>query len=269
MSHAIRRYLLIGIPGALIALTVVFPLYWGVRTSLTDSSDTSLLPRSVDLANYRYLFENGDFGRSIVNSLFVCVGTELLTLPLALLGGYALARFDFAGKRYGSVLLLLPLLPAVAVLVPMIIYMRDLGLYNTLYAVILASTVFGLPFTIWMVRGFMLAVPKAVEEAARIDGSGPFRILVQIVVPLIAPGIVAVAIFVFITAWNTYLFAFAFTTRPELQVVPVALLGYITQWGTNYGGMDAAATIAMLPPLVLFLAVQRWFIQGLLAGAER
>jgi multiple sugar transport system permease protein len=110
---------------------------------------------------------------------------------------------------------------------------------------------------------------RAVEEAARIAGSGSLRILVQIIMPLIAPGIVAVAIFVFITTWNTYIFAVAFTTPPELQVVPVTLLGYVRQWCTNYGGMDAPGTIAMLPPLVVFLAVQRWFIQGFLAGAER
>jgi multiple sugar transport system permease protein len=108
---------------------------------------------------------------------------------------------------------------------------------------------------------------RAVEEAARINGSGSVRVLVQVIMPLIEPGIVAIAIFVFMTTWNTYIVAVAFTTQPELQVVPVVLLGYDTQWGTTYGGMDVT-TIAILPPLVLFLAVQTFF-QGLLAGAER
>jgi N,N'-diacetylchitobiose transport system permease protein len=252
-----------------IAVMIIFPVYWGVRTALVDNYNRQLIPTELTLDNYRFLFQGGRFVDNIYNSLFVSLGSVAATLPLALLGGYALARFEFPGKRYSIVLLVLPLLPAIAVLVALIMYVRSLGLYNTLYAVILANTVFSLPFAVWMVRGFMLSIPREIEEAALIDGCAPLAALFRIAMPLAAPGLIAVGIFVLISAWNNYLFSFAFTTKTPLQIVPAALLGYITAWGTNYGGMNAAATVAMMPPLIFFLAFQKWFVQGMLAGSTK
>jgi N,N'-diacetylchitobiose transport system permease protein len=248
---------------------VLFPVYWGVRTSVTSTDNGAFLPAHPTLANYRYIFSNGDFANSIINSLIVAIGTVLLTVPIGTLAGYALARLQFAGKRLGILMLILPLLPAVAVLVPLIIYMRAVGLYDTLYAVIIGATVFSLPFVIWMIRGFILAIPMDIEESAYLDGCGRLSSLRHIVLPLISPGIVTAIVFVFINAWNNYILAVAFTTSEPLKVVPVAILGYISAWGTNYSGMDAAASLAMIPPLLFFLAVQRWFVQGLLAGSNR
>lgn len=248
---------------------VLVPLYWGVRTSLSAGPNASVLPSHPTLANYRYIFASGDFANTIINSLIVAVGAVVLALPFAVPAAYALARLDFRGKRLGSLLLVLPLLPAVAVLVPLIVYARAAGLYNTLYPVILGAAVFSLPFAIWMLRGFVLAVPQAIEDAALVDGCGRLAALRRVVLPLIAPGLVTAAVFVFVTAWNNYLLAVAFTTSQQLEVVPVAIVGYISAWGTNYPGMDAAATLAMLPPLLLFLAVQRWFVAGMLAGSDR
>jgi len=252
-----------------ILVMIIFPLYWGIRTSLVDNYNLRFFPTELTLENYRFLFQGGRFVNNIKNSVIISLGSLLVTLPLALLGGYALARFDFPGKRYSIILLVLPLLPAIAVLVPLILYMRRLGIYNTLYSVILATIVFSLPFCLWMVRGFMLSIPREIEEAALIDGCGPLAALFRIAMPLAAPGLIAVSIFVLISAWNNYLFSFAFTTKAPLQVVPAALLAFITAWGTNYGGMNAAATIAMLPPLIFFLLFQKWFIQGMLAGSVK
>jgi len=252
-----------------VIVMIVFPVYWGMRTSLVDGYNLALFPTDLTLDNYRYLFENGKFLINIKNSLIVSIGALVFTLPLALLAGYALARFNFPGKRYSILLLILPLLPAIAVLVPLIIYMRGLGIYNTLYSVILATTVFILPYTTWVIRGYMLSIPMEIEEAAQLDGCGPMRVLFRIVVPLAMPGLIASGIFILISAWNNYLFSFAFTTKAELQVIPAALLGFITAWGTNYGGLNAGATIAMLPPLIFFLIFQKWFVQGMLAGASK
>ncbi|MFQ5855636.1 MAG: carbohydrate ABC transporter permease [Anaerolineae bacterium] len=263
------RSILILISILFIVVVIVFPIYWGVRTSFVDNRNLQFFPTELTLEHYRFLFKTGRFMNNIKNSLIVSVGSLAFTLPLSILAGYALARFNFPGKRYSVVLLVLPLLPAIAVLVPLILYMRALGLHNTLYAVILATSVFSLPFSTWMVRGFMLAIPVEIEEAAQIDGCGPMSVLFRIVVPLAAPGLIATGIFVLIYAWNNYLFSFAFTTKTTLQVVPAALLGFITAWGVNYGGMNAGATIAMLPPLIFFLAFQKWFIQGMLAGSTK
>lgn len=256
---------LIGI--TLVVILIIFPLYWSIRTSLVPNRFREFFPTGITLDNYVFLFVNGKFLGNILNSVIVSLGSLILTLPMSLLAGYALARFNFPGKRLSIVLFLFPLLPAIAVLIPLILFMRTLGLYNTLFSVILANTVFTLPFAVWMIRGFMLSMPAEIEEAAMIDGATPLQILLQVVIPLSAPGLISVGIFVLISSWNNYLFSFAFTTKPDLQIVPAAILGYISAWGVNYGGMNAAAVVATLPPLIFFLIFQKWFVQGILAGS--
>jgi ABC-type glycerol-3-phosphate transport system permease component len=251
-----------------VVIMIIFPLYWGVRTSLVPKANLDFIPTILTTEHYVDLFKSG-FINNIKNSIIVSLGTILFTLPVALLAGYSLARFEFPGKRFSVVLLVLPLLPAIAVLVPLIFYMRVLGIYNTLFSVILAGTVFALPYCTWMIRGFLLSIPREIEEAALMDGCGPFMALFRIAIPLAAPGLIAVAIFTLISAWNNYLFSFAFTTKTVLQVVPAALLGFISAWGENYGGMNAAAVVAMMPVLLFFLVFQKWFIQGMLAGSSK
>jgi N,N'-diacetylchitobiose transport system permease protein len=253
----------------LIGIVVFFPIAWGVKTSLTAPLGLGGGSGLIHLQNYRYILSQPLFLLYVKNSVIVSLGAVLAAIPMAILGGYALARFDFPGKRLSVLLLVLPLLPAIAVLVPLIVYMRRVGLYNTLLAVILANVVFNTPFAVWMVRGFILSIPIEIEEAATIDGCSRLEALWQIDLPLAAPGMIAVGIFIFINSWNNYLYAFAFTTSPELAVLPQALLRFLGAWGTNYGGLTAAATLALLPPAVLFLLSQRWFIMGMLAGTGK
>src|SRR5688572_7503160 len=211
------RFIVTWIGIVFVVVMIIFPVYWGVRTSMVEGYNLAFFPTDLTLDNYQFLFKNGKFFNNIKNSLIVSIGALVFTLPLALLAGYALARFDFPGKRYSIVLLILPLLPAIAVLVPLIIYMRGLGIYNTLYSVILATTVFILPYTTWVIRGYMLSIPLEIEEAAQLAGCGPMRVLFRIVVPLAMPGLIASGIFILISAWNNYLFSFAFPTKADLQ----------------------------------------------------
>jgi len=261
--------ILVGIGLAIVTLIVLIPILWGLRTSVAESYDLKIIPSPVTFKSYEYIFREGRFAMNLKNSTIVSVGAVLLTVPIALLAGYALARFDFPGKRFSFLLLVLPLLPAIAVLVPLIVYIRGIRLYNTLFAVILANSVFNLPFATWMVRGFLLTIPQEIEEAAFLDGCSRMGTLFRIAVPLSAPGLIAVGIFIIISTWNNYLFAFAFTTSPKLQVVPAAILGFIVSWGTDYAGLNATATLAMFPPLILFLLFQKWFIMGMLAGSGK
>lgn len=253
-----------------IAVIVFFPIGWGIKTSLTAPLGIGRKATGIiHFSSYAYLLSKPGFLLSMQNSLFVALGAIAFTLPLAILGGYALARFEFPGKRFSYLLMVLPLLPAIAVLVPLIIYMRMVGLYNTLGAVVLANVVFNLPFAVWMARGFILSIPVEIEEAAAIDGCSQVSILWRISLPLAAPGLIAIGIFILINAWNNYLYAFAFTTSTELRVLPHTLLSFLGAWGTNYGGLTAAATMAMIPPVVLFLVFQKWFIMGMLAGSGK
>lgn len=254
----------------LISLVVLFPFVWGFKVAVTAPLNISLLDSGrVHLDNFRYILSLPDFGRYVWNSTKVAAATIALVLPMAIAGGYALARFDFPGKKLSVLLIVLPLLPAISVLVPMIVFVRRLGIYNTLTAVILANWVFSTPLVVWMVRGFIAQIPREIEEAAEIDGCSLLGVLWRVVMPISAPGLVASAIFVLINTWNNYLYAFAFTTSPQLRVLPQGMLAFLGSWGTNYGGLNAASVLAVLPPLCFFLLFQRWFIAGMLAGASK
>lgn len=252
---------------AVIAFLVLFPIYWGVRTSLAAPRDVSLFP-TLTLEHYRYLLSQKLFYQYTTNSLLVSLGTVVGVLLAALPAGYALAKLRFSGRRFGVLFLLLPLLPAIAVLTPLISYMYRLQLLNTLTGLVVLNLVFNLPFAVWMTRGFMLAVPDAVEEAAMIDGASRLGIMARIVIPLTATGLFAVAAFVFVQTWNNYLYAYAIISSPAQRVVPMGILASLGAWGTQWGPLMAFGTLGVLPPILLLLIFQRWFIAGMLGQAR-
>ncbi|MFQ5795992.1 MAG: carbohydrate ABC transporter permease [Candidatus Bipolaricaulia bacterium] len=246
----------------LVTVFVLSPILWGLRTSLAPRFDKGIIPSDITVEHYQLILARPEFFIYTKNSLLVAAGAIAITLPVALLGGYALARFNFPGKNLSVLLLILPLLPAIAILIPLISYVNKLGLYNTHAVVIMANAVFNLPFAIWMLRNFILINPIEIEEAAMIDGCSRIRVLYRIAIPMMTPGLIAVAVFVFITSWNNYLYAFALTASPDLRVLPQGILSFIGVWGTNYGGLTAIGTLALIPPVALFLLFQRWFIAG-------
>ena len=246
-----------------IAFLVLFPIYWGLRTSLAVPRDLSLLPK-ITLEHYRFLLSQELFYVYIKNSLIVSLATVVVVLLPSLLSGYALARLRFWGRRLGIIFLLLPLLPSIAVLVPLIGYMYRLGLLNTLLGLIVLNAVFNLPFAVWMTRGFLLAVPEEVEEAAQLDGASRLGVLARITVPITAIGLFAVGAFVFIQTWNNYIFAYAIISSPAQRVVPMGILASLGAWGTQWGPLTAFGMLGVLPPIVLLLIFQRWFIAGML-----
>ena len=208
------------LPYVLLSLFVLFPFLWGLRTSLAEQFDRHLIPSHFTLQHFHALLSRPDFFLYLRNSLAVAVASILITLIISALGGYALARLRFKGRSLGGLLLILPLLPPVDILVPLITYFQRLGLYNTLLAVVIANVVFSLPLTVWMMRNFILSNPVEIEESARIDGCSRCRMLYSIVLPMVGPGLVAVALFVFINSWTTYLFAFALNSTHTLRGIP-------------------------------------------------
>ncbi len=247
----------------LITLFVLFPLVWGLKVSIAPRFDTGIIPRELTLEHYRYIFSRPEFFGYFRNSLSVSFGTITLALPLALLGGYALARFRFPGKQFSFLFLVFPLLPLIAVLVPLVAFLNTLGLYNQFFGLIIVNAVFNLPLAIWMLRNFIMEVPVEIEEAALVDGCSRLQAIRRVAMPLMVPGLIAVVVFIFITTWNNYIYASAIITRPGMRVLPQGILAFIGTWGTYWGGLTAAGIVALLPPLVLFILFQRWFIAGL------
>lgn len=253
---------------AAIAALVLLPVLWTVRTSLAPARDMRLLP-TLTLEHYRFLLGQPAFYTYVRNSLAVTAATVVIVLVLSLLAGYALAKLRFPGRRLGILFLLVPLIPPLALLVPLISYLYQAGLFNTLAGLIVLNSVFNLPFAVWMTRGFVLAVPDEVEEAAMIDGASRAGIVVRIVLPLTTTGLVAVGTYVFIQTWNNYIYAFAIISSPSQRVVPMGILASLGAWGTQWGPLTAFGILGVLPPIVLLVLGRRAFISGFVGSAGR
>jgi multiple sugar transport system permease protein len=260
---------------ALLLTFAFFPTFWLVSTSLKPQQEAfqnppTWVPRRPTLASYELLpRDRSGFVRYFTNSVIVGVATTALTLIAATHAGYALSRFRFRGAR-GLLLLILAtqMFPYVTILISLYTLLRRLGLLNTYPALVLAFTAFSLPFSIWMMKGFCDTVPGELEDAARVDGATRLQTLYQILFPVILPGIVAVALFTFLTAWNELLFALTLTSGAEMRTIPPGfVLTYIGEFQDRWPDMMAASVVVSLPVVILFTLFQRQLVRGLTAGA--
>lgn len=253
---------------ALVAFCLL-PVLWGVRTSLAPEQDTSLIPHRLTREHYAKLLSRPSFYRYAANSAAVTFGAVVVVLPLALMAGYALERFRFWGQRLAPLMLALPLLPVVVFLVPLARYLNMIGLYNTRMALVLANAAFCLPFATWMVRNYVHAIPPSLEEAAFLDGCSRLQALVRVILPSMIPGAIAAAVFVLVMAWSNYLFAYALTSHDEIRVLPKAVVDLVGVFRTDWGLFMAMGVLTLLPPLLIFQVLQRWFIAGMYGLTQR
>jgi N,N'-diacetylchitobiose transport system permease protein len=200
----------------------------------------------------------------------VAIGTVVVSGLLALLAATAVARFRFRLRTtFLIVLLVVQMVPPEALVIPLFIDLKRLDLLNSLVGLTAVYVGFALPFGIWMLRGFVAAVPKELEEAAAIDGAGPLRIFFRLLLPLVAPGLVATSIFSFITAWNEFIYAFTFMKDQDRATLPVMLQFFFGRAGNDWGQIMAASTLLTFPVIAFFLLVQRRMVSGLVAGAVK
>lgn len=266
--------------GVLVALFAVFPVFWMISTSLKPNreifSGTPVpVPQHPTLEHYREIL-TGDlipgvtFVDFFVNSTLVALATVLISGVVALLAATAVARFRFRLRTsFLIMLLIVQMIPLEALVIPLFLMVRRLGLYNTLPSLILTYIGFSLPFAVWMLRGFVAAVPKELEEAAAIDGATWPQTFRKILLPLVAPGLVATSIFSFITAWNELIFALTFINDQSRYTLPVAVTFFFGRDDTAWGLVMAASTLLTLPVVVFFVLVQRRMVTGLVAGAVK
>ncbi|MGP3974099.1 carbohydrate ABC transporter permease [Streptomyces sp. 8N114] len=254
----------------LIALLVAFPLYWMALSAFKPSDEVQSerpMPWTLKptLDSFRRVFEQEDLGKYFVNSVIVALCVVVASALIAFLAATAVTRFRF---RLRTTLLILflaaQMVPVEALTIPMFFLMRDFGTLNSLGSLILPHIAFSLPFAIWMLRGFVRAVPDSLEEQAYIDGASRTRFLWQILFPLVLPGLVATSVFSFIATWNDFLFAKTFIiSATENSTLPMALLVFFDEETPDWGGVMAASTVMTVPVLVFFIAVHRRLVSGL------
>ncbi|GAA0685232.1 multiple sugar transport system permease protein [Dyella sp. SG562] len=268
LAKALINGLLIG--GTLVA---VFPLLWMLSVSFMRPGEASALPPPLwpahaTLANYHELFERAGMGRYLLNSLAISSAITLLSLAFNLMAGYAFAKLRFAGReRLFQMLLGGLVIPAQVAMLPLFLLLKYLGLVNSYAAVVMPAmaTIFG----IFLVRQYARGIPDDLLEAARIDGAGELRIFAQIVLPLLKPIMVTLAIFTFLTAWNDFMWPLIALTGQEHYTLPIALASLSREHVQDSELMMAGSVVTVLPVLVLFLALQRYYLQGLLLGSVK
>jgi multiple sugar transport system permease protein len=263
------------INAALIALSLVAaaPLLWMVSVSFMPTGEANhfpppLLPSTFSLASYHDLFERIGIGRYFLNSLAISLAITLLSLLVNTMAGYAFAKLTFAGRdKIFGLLLAALVIPAQVTMLPLFLMMKQLHLVNSYGGVVVPAlaTVFG----IFLVRQYARSIPDELMEAARIDGAGEMRIFFQIVLPMLKPVLVTLTIFTFMSAWNDFMWPLIVLTDQEHYTLPVALASLSREHVQDVEMMMAGAVITVLPVLILFLALQRYYIQGLLLGSVK
>lgn len=260
----------------LLAICWVFPVYWMVNTALKPRKDVmsaspKFFPSPPSLDNFRTALTQTNFAGDLRNSVIVVGATVLISLALGLFAAAALTRFKFRGRRTIMIsILVVQMVPPSALLIPTFLVFNKIGLLGTYLGLVLAYLALVLPFSIWVMRGFFLAVPVEVEEAGRLDGASQWQILTKILFPLVAPGAVATSIFTFITAWNDYLIAYTFMQDQSRYTLPVWLASFSTpDKGTDFAGQMAASVLFSLPVVIFFLFLQRRLVSGMSAGAVK
>jgi N,N'-diacetylchitobiose transport system permease protein len=259
----------------LVLLVTVFPIYWMVATGFKRGVDIlsfepRWLPIPGTLENYRAAIGKPHFLQDVRNSLIVVTVTVFVSLGLAFLAALAAARFRFRGLAVLIVMLIVvQMVPLEALIIPIYLMLDRARQTDQLAGIVVTYLTFVLPFSIWTLRGFIVNIPEELEEAAMVDGctrAGAFR---RILFPLVAPGLVATAVFSFILVWNDYLIAFVLLRSPEKQTLGIWLASFTTNHGTEWGAVMAGSTLFAIPAVVFFLLVQRRVVSGLTAGAVK
>lgn len=254
----------------LLLLVELFPIFIVISTSfkpppsIFDSNPFALF--SPTLNNYKEVLFERNFVNNLINSVIIALATSLISVSLGSLAAYSLSRFDFVGKKsIGLGILISRMIPPITLSVPLFILMRKIGILDTHLVLILAHISFILPFIIWMILPFFKGVSKSYEEAALIDGCSRMQSFIWIFIPLVAPGLVVSGIFSFVYSWNDFLYALVLAGS-EVQTVPIAVSGFIGQFGPKWGAMTAAGTLALIPTFIFALALQKYIISGLSVG---
>ncbi len=261
--------------GVAVFVVMIFPVYWMVLTALkppeeilTDSP--RFWPSHLSLHSFGTAVRAPHFLDAVRNSLLVAATVTVVALVLAFLAAVAIARFRFYGRRaFIFAIVVVQMVPLNALIIPVYLTLNQVDLVNRLAGVVLTYLTFVLPFSIWTLRGFVVNVPRELEDAAMVDGCSRTGAFYRIVLPLVFPGLVATSVFALIQAWNEYVMAYILLSDQGKETLPVWLVYFITARGTNAGALMAGATLMSLPVVIFFVLIQRHVVTGLTAGAVK
>ena len=262
--------------GLLVFVVMVFPVFWMISTAFkTDDQINSLKPTWIPLhptlQHFRDAIDKPFFWQDIKNSLIVVLVTVAIAIVVSFLAAIALARYGFSGRALLIVFVIgIQMLPSAGLIIPLYVVLARYHLTNALIGVVITYLTFVIPFCVWTLRGFLLGIPKDLEEAAMVDGSTRVGVFFKILLPLMAPGLVATSVFAFITTWNEYIFARVLLNDQSKQTITVWLSYFLgSSRQTDWGALMAASTLTAIPVVIFFLLVQRRIAFGLTAGAVR
>jgi N,N'-diacetylchitobiose transport system permease protein len=260
--------------GLAVFVVIGFPVYWMLNTAFkppVEAIDPNphFFPRTFTLSNFHRALNIADFWGPVTRSLIVSVSVVVIAIVVGLLAALAISRYAFRGRKAVIVgILAVQMVPLVAMIIPAFLLLNDLGQYDKLSGLVIMYLTLVLPFTVWTLRGFIVNIPKELEEAAMVDGCTRSGAFVRVVFPLLAPGLVATSVYGFIQAWNEYLFALMLMSQKN-ETATVWLSNFTTKNGTEFAPMMAGSTMMAVPIVVLFLLVQRKMAAGLTAGAVK
>lgn len=268
-----RRGFVVNLLLILVALLALGPLAWMLSVSLMDPGEAAqfpppLLPHNPTFANYRALFATTEMARYFANSLLLATLATIIALTFNVMAGYAFAKLRFAGRdRLFKLLLAALVIPAQVAMIPLYLILKQLGLVNS-FAGVLVPTIASI-FAIFLVRQYALSVPDEMIEAARVDGASEFRIFRSIVLPTLTPILVTLAVFSFLASWSDFLWPLIVLSDSDKQTLPIALANLSREHVQDFELMMAGAVVTLLPVLLLFLLLQRYYIRGLLEGSVK
>jgi len=268
----LRRIVFIHLPMLAIVAFALGPYLWMVATSVTKESLLFTEGPSfsgMTIENYLRLFKTVGFHKNLVHSLIIACGTVVVGLTLSVTAAYAFSRFSFRGQKILLLqFLLINMFPIVLLILPLFILMKNLGLIDTHLGLIIANSTIAIPFSVWMMTSYINGIPKSLDEAAMTDGCTRVGAMWRVVLPLCVPGIIATGIYIFITAWNEYLYALTLGGR-NVRPITVAIQTLIGEYQVEWGLLTAGGIVGAMPATILFLIVQKRLVSGLTQGAVK
>lgn len=260
---------------SILAIISAFPLVWILLSSVKSKGElagdpTKFFPSEFTLEHFKAVFQQLHFGNNVLNSILIAGTTTLVAITISALGAYGIVRFfPRFGKVLTRVLITTYMFPPILLAVPYSIIMGKIGMMNNRLGLIIVYMSFSVPYAIWLLVGFFQTVPLNIEEAARVDGAHKLQVFYKIVLPIVAPGIVAVAIYTFINAWNEFLYSLILMNSSDKMTVAVALKSLQGQEVLDWGVMMAASTVVVIPSVVFFMLIQKKIAGGLAAGSVK